>query len=83
MAKRKFESVPHLDLFVIFKRQDKKLYFFEKKNTYFLNFGISKSLRLLFLLPLPLLLKYGFLISFISRIYPLSLFKISNMQNLI
>ena len=31
MAKRKFESVPHLDLFVIFKRQDKKLYFFEKK----------------------------------------------------
>ena len=31
MAKRKFESVPNLHLFVIFKRQDKKLYFFEKK----------------------------------------------------
>ena len=84
MAKRKFESIPHLHLFVIFKRQDKKFYSFQKKkNIYFFNFGISKSLRLLILLPLHLFLKYGFLISFISRVYPLSLFKISNMQHLI
>ena len=79
MAKRKFESVPHLDLFVIFKDKIKNFTSLKRKNI----FGISKSLRLLILLPRHLPLKYRFLISFISRIYPLSLFKISNMQNLI
>ena len=82
MAKRKFESVPCTCLWYS-KDKIKNFTSLKRKNTYFLNFGISKSLRLLILLPLPLLLKYGFLISFISRIYPLSLFKISNMQNLI
>ena len=69
-------------LFLIFKRQDKNLTSLEII-FFFFNFGISKSVRLLILLPLPLLLKYGFLISVIPRIYSLSLFKISNMQNLI
>ena len=75
-----FESVPST---CFWYSKDKIKILLLWKEFFFFNFGSSKSVRLLILPPLPLLLKYGFLISVIPRIYSLSLFKISNMQNLI